>query len=297
MTVDTAHVIRALEQDQIVPVYQPVVSLRTGDITGFEVLARWDSAEHGLVLPHNFISIAEENGLIGNLTHQVMQKAFRAAAGIPQPICFAINISPIQMRYASLPVQVRETADEFAFPLDHLTIEITESALLIDLSRVQKVAATLKDFGCRLSLDDFGTGFSSLRHLQTLPFNDVKIDRSFVNDMTTSHSSRKIVEAVIGLGHSLGLTTVAEGIEVEEQAQILKWLGCERGQGWFYGRAVPHQSLADMTQQASATRPESTPEPRAQPEAQTRLQTSRELRRPVSQPRNPKHHSSNRRAT
>jgi PAS domain S-box-containing protein len=243
MPVKIADVIRALEHDEIVPAFQPVIDLRSGRLAGFEILARWQSPTRGLVLPRNFISIAEENGLIGNLTHQVLRKAFRCVSMLPAPLSLAINISPIQMHYASLPRQIRDAAEEAGFPLNRLTVEITESALLCDLPRVQKVARALKDLGCRLSIDDFGTGFSSLGHLQALPFNDIKIDRGFVGNMTISRESRKIVAAIVGLGHSLGLTTVAEGVETEEQAEILQWLGCEHGQGWLYGRPTTADTI------------------------------------------------------
>jgi len=246
MPIDTADVIRALERDEVVPAFQPVVELRTGRLSGFEVLARWQSPTRGLVLPPNFISIAEETGLIGSLTHQVLRKAFRCISTLPAPLSLAINISPIQMRYASLPSQIRDAAEEAGFPLNRLTIEITESALFGDLPPVQKVAMALKDMGCRLAIDDFGTGYSSLAHLQALPFDDVKIDRSFVENMTTVRDSRKIVAAIVALGHTLGLTTVAEGVETEQQASILQSLDCDRGQGWLYGRPAPAESIVSL---------------------------------------------------
>jgi len=249
MFVEIADVVRALERDEIIPSFQPVVDLRSGRLAGFEILARWQSPTEGLVLPQNFISIAEENGLIGNLTHQVLRKAFLCASTLPDPLLLAINISPIQMHYASLPSQIRDAAEEAGFPLDRLTVEITESALLCDLPHVQKVARALKDLGCRLAIDDFGTGFSSLGHLQALPFDAVKIDRSFVENMTTNRESRKIVAAIVGLGISLGLTTIAEGVETEEQAEILQWLGCDRGQGWLYGRPTTADTIPSIVAQ------------------------------------------------
>ena len=246
MYVDTKVVTHALENDQIVPTFQPLVELSTGALSGFEILARWQSPEHGLVLPANLISIAEENGLIGTLTSQLLAKAFLHAPLIHKPLSLAVNISPVQMRYASLPGQIREAAESAGFPLNRLTIEITESSLMQDLPRVQRVAAELKEMGCCLALDDFGTGFSSLSNLQAIQFTHVKIDRSFVNNMTTNRDSRKIVSAIVGLGHSLGLEIVAEGIETEEQAEMLQWLGCECGQGWLYGKPAPAEDLAKM---------------------------------------------------
>src|ERR1700722_6665146 len=196
MFVDTDDVVLALERDEVVPCFQPLVELCTGKLAGYEILARWENPLHGLVLPENFISLAEENGLMGTLTQQVLRKAFRHGSTLPEPLLLSVNISPIQMRNASLPGQIYDAANEAAFPLDLLTIEITESSLLSDLPRVQEIARALKDMGCRLSLDDFGTGFSSLGHLRTLPFDEVKIDRCFVSNMTSERESRKIVAAI-----------------------------------------------------------------------------------------------------
>jgi PAS domain S-box-containing protein len=145
---------------------------------------------------------------------------------------------------ATLPARIEATAAKGNFSLDRLTIEITESALLVDLPRAQSVANELKALHCRLAIDDFGTGYSSLKHLQALPFDVLKIDRSFVSSMTQSRESRKIVAAVVGLGRSLGLITVAEGVETQEQANMLLWLGCDFGQGFLYSRPVPAEDLS-----------------------------------------------------
>jgi PAS domain S-box-containing protein len=150
------------------------------------------------------------------------------------------------MRDRSLPIQIRRDAEEAAFSLSRLVIEITESALHHDLTRARLVAGDLKAMGCRLALDDFGTGYSNLRHLQSLNFDELKIDRSFVSDITTVRDSRKIVAAIIGLGHSLDLEMIAEGVETEEQADMLIWLGCELAQGWRYGKAEPAVEIPRM---------------------------------------------------
>ncbi len=141
---------------------------------------------------------------------------------------------------------MRRAAEQGAFPLNHLAIEITESSLVDNLELASSIASELKRMGVKLALDDFGTGYSSLRHLQALPFNEIKMDRSFVNSMIYNRDSRKIVAAVIGLGQSLGLITVAEGIEDRTQADMLQWLGCDLGQGWLYGRAIPAAEIADV---------------------------------------------------
>jgi len=237
---------RAIESEAIVPCFQPIVELRTGRLAGLEVLARWEHPEHGLVLPQNFIPIAEENGLIGQLTHQILTKAFFSTALLPEPLFLAVNISPIQLHYLSLPRQIRDAAEDYGFPLKQLTVEITESALVNNLERARKIAIELREMGCQLALDDFGTGYSSLRHLRALPFSKLKIDRSFVESLPYERESRKIVAAVVGLGHSLDMMTVAEGVETEEQADMLLRLGCQFGQGWLFGRPLPAEYIPDM---------------------------------------------------
>jgi len=243
MVVELSDLHAALEKYQVVPCFQPLVNLRSGKLTGFEVLARWEHPTEGLILPENFISLAEESGLIGALTQQILRKAFESGPEILAPLTLSLNISPLQMEYLSLPEQIREAADYAGFPLDRLMIEITEGALLKNLPTARRISDRLKEMGCRLALDDFGTGYSSLAHLQALRFDELKIDRSFVSSITVMRESRKIVAAIIGLGHSLGLVTVAEGVETEEQADMLLCLGCELGQGWLYGKAVPASEL------------------------------------------------------
>ncbi len=233
----------SLRESQFVPFFQPLVTLRTGQLAGFEVLARWPHPVEGLIPPSTFIPIAEQEGWLGELTHQILQKAFVAAAAIPHPLTLAINISPVQLRDAALPTAIQALATEAGFPLSRLVIEITESALIDDADSATDTIAQLKQMGCRLALDDFGTGYSSLAHLQALPFDKLKVDRSFVGSMTEKRESRKIVSGVVGLGQSLGLMTVAEGIETQEQAEMMLWLGCDLGQGYFYGRPMSADEL------------------------------------------------------
>lgn len=243
MLAELNDVIVALKRDELVPFFQPVVELRTGRLRGFEVLARWLHPELGPILPGNLISLVEDNGLIEELTRQICRKAFSASHLLAGELTLAINVSPVQMRDASLPGQIEQIAVAAGFPLSRLIIEVTESALHNDLPCAQKVAGDLKAMGCKLALDDFGTGYSSLRHLQSMQFDKIKIDRSFVRDMTTDRQSRKIVAAIIGLGQSLGLETISEGVETEEQADMLIWLGCELAQGYRYGRPEAAESI------------------------------------------------------
>jgi PAS domain S-box-containing protein len=246
MLVDLIDVRRAIESEALVPCFQPIVELRTGRLTGFEVLARWQHPDLGLILPENFISLAEENGLIGQLTHQILKKSFLTGPLLPDPLFLAVNFSPIQLRYLTLPRQIHDAAEDYGFPLQRLFVEITESALVNNMERARKIAIELNEMGCKLALDDFGTGFSSLTHLQALPFSELKVDRSFIQPLTDKRESRKIVAAVVGLSHSLGMGTVAEGVETEEQAGILLWLGCDQGQGWLYGHPLPADRIPEM---------------------------------------------------
>lgn len=249
MLVGLADVRSALEDDALVPCFQPIVELHSGRLTGFEVLARWKHPQLGLVLPENFIPLADESGLVGLLMRQILRKAFLSASLLPEPLMMSVNVSPTQLRDLGLPTQIREAAAEAGFPLKRLMVEITETGLIDNFERALQITRELKTIGCKLSLDDFGTGYSSLRHLQALPFDELKVDRSFVSSMTNTRESRKIVAAIVGLGRSLGLRTVAEGVEAEEQAEMLLWLGCEFAQGWLYGRPmtadrIPHAVAA-----------------------------------------------------
>jgi PAS domain S-box-containing protein len=245
-----ADVLRAFEEDEFYPVFQPIVELRTGQLAGLEVLARWRHKRLGLIGPDEFIPLVERNGLIDRLTRAILKSALASPALAGSALTLSVNISPTQLLRPRLPERIAELAAESNFPLNRLMIEITESALLDDLSYAQGVARDLKALSCRLALDDFGTGYSSLQHLSVLPFDELKVDRSFVSSMTLKRESRKIVAAVVGLGQSLGLTTVAEGVETQEQADMLVWLGCDMCQGWLYGRPVPASELPRVIAEA-----------------------------------------------
>jgi PAS domain S-box-containing protein len=237
---------KAIENSEIVPFFQPLVELRTGRLRGFEVLARWKHPHRGLVLPHDFIPLAEATGLNGLLTGYLLRAVFAAAKHIPEHLTLSVNVSITQLTDRTLSRHICLAAQEENFPLNRLILEITESALIANTHHVYFIANELKKQGSRLALDEFGTGYSSLRHLQALPFDELKIDASFVRSMTHAKETRKIVAAIIGLGNSLDLITVAEGVEDQAHAQMLLWLGCEVGQGWLYGRAVPAEELPSL---------------------------------------------------
>jgi PAS domain S-box-containing protein len=246
MVVDAALLERVLDQDELQPCFQPLVELRTGRLIGFELLARWRHPDLGLILPDGFIEVAEQTDQLGRLTHQILRKAFLSAPVLPEPLRLSVNFSPVQLKDLNLPEEIFKTAQESSFPMSRLTIEITETALVESAETAEEITRQLKAMGCRLVLDDFGTGYSNFKHLQTMNFDGLKIDKSFTANITRTRESRKIVAALIGLGQSLGLTTVAEGIESEEQAGLLLYLGCDAGQGWHFGHPVPAAEVQEV---------------------------------------------------
>ena len=232
--------------DALEPHFQPLVDLGTGRLVGFGMLARWRNARLGQVPPAEFVPVAEETGLIGPMTERLLRRACRAAVGWPDGVALSCNISPVQLRDRGLPAIVRAALAESGLAPWRLEIELTESALLGDFGLAREILGELRALGVRLALDDFGTGYSSLRHLQALPIDKIKIDGGFVRAMAGSAESRKIVAAVVGLGLSLGLPTVAEGVENTAAADLLAGLGCTIGQGWLFGRAVPEAEAAAL---------------------------------------------------
>jgi EAL domain-containing protein (putative c-di-GMP-specific phosphodiesterase class I) len=230
---------QAILRDEIEPYFQPIVDLASKRVTGFEMLARWFHATRGEVPPCVFIPVADTAGLIGPLTEWLLRKACMIAAHWPDDITLSCNIAPGQLRDRTLPAMVRAALIDSGLSPGRLEIELTESALVQDFTLACEVLGDLRALGVRLSLDDFGAGYSGLRHLQALPIDKIKIDGSFVRRLGDDGNSCKIVAAVVGLSRSLGLSTVAEGVEDASTAAALARLGCEAGQGWHFGRAVP----------------------------------------------------------
>lgn len=246
MLIERRDVDRALESGEFLPHFQPLVSLSNGELHGFELLARWKHPKKGLIAPDQFIPVAERDGWIGALTGVLLQQGFRAMCALSFSSRLSVNISAIQLHDLNLPDQIENIAKQCGFAMDRLTVEVTETALADDVERALVIVNALKAMGCKLALDDFGTGYSSLSHLQSLPFDELKVDRSFVSAMAERRDSRKIVAAVVGLGQSLGLTTTAEGVETQEQVEMLRWLGCEWGQGWLFGKATAMEGLDEV---------------------------------------------------
>ncbi len=261
MSIEETEIRRALAEDEFFPVFQPIVELRTGQLAGFEALARWKHNERGVILPEEFIPWMEKYGLADDLTQALLCKSCISPALKQHALFLSINISPVQLLGGKCADLLAEAVAGTGFPMDRLVVEITESALMDDLARAQAAAHALKALNCKLALDDFGTGYSSLRHLQALPFDELKVDKNFVSSMTEKRESRKIVAAVVGLGHSLGMLTVAEGVETQDQANMLLWMGCEFCQGWLYGRPVPAEEMQRIIVEAQARSAVSLPVP------------------------------------
>jgi EAL domain-containing protein (putative c-di-GMP-specific phosphodiesterase class I) len=256
MYLDLHDVRRAFGEDEFYPFFQPFVALDSRQLTGFEALARWNHARLGALSPDAFIPIVQKCGYINTLTQKLLQKIFAATPLLEGSLRLSINLSPLQLMDETLPCQIASAAQKGGFLLQRLTVEMTQSALLDDLRTAQSVAGEMKTMHCRLALDNFGTGHSSLFHLMALPFDELKIDRSFVHAIHQSAEGRKIVAALINLAKSLGMTTVAQGVENEEQAGIMNDLGCELAQGWLFGKPAAASEIPRMIADAVATQPE-----------------------------------------
>ncbi|MDW5317472.1 EAL domain-containing protein [Rhizobium sp. PL01] len=233
----------ALRQSRFEPAFQPLVDLSSGAVVGFEVLARWVDPMVPGIGPAHFIPAAEQHGLIGPLTRQILSKGCTEALQFPGKPILAFNLSPIQFRDPDLFDFVIAIIEPTGFPMQRVHIEMTESALIGDDGVALTTVQRFKSVGIGVALDDFGTGFASLTRLHAFPFETLKIDASFVRAMETDSGSRKIVASVIGLGQSLGMTIVAEGVETERQATILRRLGCDIAQGWLFGKPAPAQEI------------------------------------------------------
>jgi diguanylate cyclase (GGDEF)-like protein len=240
-----------LDHGQFVPYFEPQVDLATGEIVGFEVLARWIHALSGVIGPDVFIPVAEEIGLIGRLSEQVIASALREAADWDPKIKISVNISPFQLADGWLAQRIVRILAETGFPAERLVIEITESSLFADLDLARLIVTSLKNQGIRLALDDFGTGFSSLSHLRSLPFDIIKIDRSFVTNIHEKRESSAIVRAVTTLAAALPVPVCVEGIENEESYKAVVRLGCEIGQGWYFGKPMQAEQARELLANSS----------------------------------------------
>lgn len=235
-----------LDHGQFEPYFEAQVDLNSGAIIGFEVLARWRHPLSGILTPDVFINVAEEIGLMGQLSEQVMRAAFRAASTWEPSIKLSVNISPAQLADAWLAQKIMRLLTETGFAPTRLVVEITESSLFADIDQAKTIATSLKNQGIRLALDDFGTGFSSLAHLRTLPFDVIKIDRSFVATIHRDRASAAIVRAVTTLASALGVPVTVEGIEDAKTHEAVVAMGCDVGQGWYFGKPMDREQTDEM---------------------------------------------------
>jgi diguanylate cyclase (GGDEF)-like protein len=235
-----------LEHGQFIPYFEPQIDLATGKIYGFEVLARWNHPLSGIIGADVFIPVAEEIGAIGPLSEQVIGQALREAAEWDPEITISVNISPAQLTDGWLAQRIVRILTETGFPAERLVVEITESSLFADLELARSIVTSLKNQGVRLALDDFGTGFSSLSNLRALPFDMIKIDRSFVTNIHRNQESAAIIRAVTALANALSVPVCVEGIENEAAYEAVLTLGCEVGQGWYFGKAMAAERAIEL---------------------------------------------------
>jgi EAL domain-containing protein (putative c-di-GMP-specific phosphodiesterase class I) len=255
----------ALEKGQLRLAYQPCVDASSEAVTGFEALIRWDHPEHGPVSPVEFIPLAEEIGLIDEIGEWVLRTACAEAAKWPQHITVAVNLSPIQFKSPALPTVVRMVLSDTDLAAKRLELEITEGVFLSNDDHVHEMIHSLKAIGVKLALDDFGTGYSSLSYLQRVPFDKIKIDRSFVTGASDPQGrNAALIRAMVGLASDLKMQTTAEGVETHEELALVRSLGCSLVQGYIFGKPMPAEEAAELAAKGAATLPAQLPprEPR-----------------------------------
>jgi EAL domain-containing protein (putative c-di-GMP-specific phosphodiesterase class I) len=240
----------AVEKQEWLVHYQPVISLANGNIVGVEALVRWNHPKRGIVPPAEFITVAEESGLIIQIGEYVLQEACRQAkvwreAGYPN-FWVSVNLSARQFQDTNLLNTVEQILGETGLPGNCLRLEVTETVAMKDIEYSVKILKELGRLGIHLSLDDFGNGYSSLGYLKRFPLKSLKIDRSFIRDLVIDSSSEAITAAIISLGHTLNLEVVAEGVETEEQLAFLKSQICDEIQGFLFSRPMPGNELSQV---------------------------------------------------
>jgi diguanylate cyclase (GGDEF)-like protein len=242
----------AVARGQLRLMYQPLVATGLGDIIGYEALLRWDHPERGSVSPNHFIPIAEDIGAIVPIGEWVLREACTAALQWPEHVNIAVNVSAVQFQMPNLPAIVASALQDSGLSPARLELEVTESVMLRDRDTALGILHRLKTLGVRIVMDDFGTGYSSLSNLQAFPFDKIKIDRSFVSQVTRDESARSILRAIVGLGRSLDLPVVAEGVETEAQRKIVFDEGCPQAQGFYFGAPAAAVSSGDFPPDGAA---------------------------------------------
>jgi len=242
---------QALDQEEFRVYYQPIVSLQTDKIVGFEALTRWQRPD-GVVSPAEFISVAEEIGLIIPMNRQLVREAcqhlrsWQSEFPCSPPLTMSVNVSSREFAQPDFASEIRKSIEQTGVDPDCLQLEIIETIAMADAEKSGHVLSQLKTLGVCLSIDDFGTGYSSLSRLHRIPVNTLKIDRAFISHMDSDSENHEIVRIIIMLAHNLGLKVVAEGTETESQISLLKQLDCEMAQGYFFSRPVDEQSISKL---------------------------------------------------
>jgi EAL domain-containing protein (putative c-di-GMP-specific phosphodiesterase class I) len=226
--------------------YQPLVRIEDGATLGYEALIRWEHPERGVVMPNDFISIAEESGMIIPIGEWVIRQALDDLTEWPDEMTVSINLSPAQMRSPSLITTLVQSLAKTGVNPKRVCLEITENVLMQDSEANMATLHKLHELGVEIALDDFGTGYSSLNYLRSFPFDKIKIDRCFVNEIDVREDCQAIVRSVVNLANSLGMTTTAEGVEREGQVESLRREGCLNVQGYLFSKAVPQDQLSDL---------------------------------------------------
>jgi EAL domain-containing protein (putative c-di-GMP-specific phosphodiesterase class I) len=234
----------ALERDELFVEYQPIVE--DSVVGGFEALLRWRHPKLGLIPPVTFIPLAESAGLMTEIGQWVLERACRDAMTWPEHQTVSVNLSAAQFLSTGLTDEISQTLDLAGLPAERLVLEITESVLLERSVNNLDILNTFKLMGIRIALDDFGTEYSSLSYLKNFPFDTIKIDKYFIDDIETDPNSQTIVQFVISLAHGLGMSVTAEGVENEAQAKWLRKRGCDRLQGYFFGRPLAASAVSDF---------------------------------------------------
>jgi EAL domain-containing protein (putative c-di-GMP-specific phosphodiesterase class I) len=252
---------RAIEGGQLKLAYQPLIDLQGDRLAGFEALARWSHPDYGAISPTDFISVAEESGLIVPLGRWAINEAMATLAkwdetfGGVLPIYVGVNVSAVQLVRDDIAEVARGALETYKLQGSRLMLELTESAIIADPERSGRLLNRLKELDTTIAMDDFGTGYSSLAYLQKLPIDLLKIDRSFVSGMLGDRDSVAIVRAILSLASALGMHTTAEGVETAELAQTLAALGCSYGQGYYYSRPLSAEAAYAYCKRFNSVKP------------------------------------------
>jgi EAL domain-containing protein (putative c-di-GMP-specific phosphodiesterase class I) len=236
----------ALVSDEFELYYQPLVNVQTNEISTFEALLRWNHPVRGMISPGDFIPIAEETGLIVPVGEWVLKTACKETVNWPDHVKVAVNVSPAQLKSRNLVKTVMTALAESGMPASKLQLEITETVLMQNTFSTLETLHELRKLGVQIAMDDFGTGYSSLSYLRSFPFDKIKIDRSFIQDLSNGAEPLAIVHAVAGLAKGLNMISTAEGVETQEQLETLQSVGCTEMQGFLFSRARPAKEVSQF---------------------------------------------------